>query len=111
MKLFKDISIDETIDNYVVYKKTELEKLKDNIQKLINENEQLRAENKLLKSELKNCSQNKNEHKAGRKNKFNNEQIQEIIKLKSQGKSIRQISREYNCSIGLVHKLINRHMM
>ena len=51
--------------------------------------------------------QNKNEHKAGRQNKFNNEQIQEIRNLKLKGKSIRQIAREYDCSVGLVHKLIN----
>lgn len=49
-----------------------------------------------------------NERHAGRKNKFNKEQEQQIIEARNEGKSIRAIAKEFECSIGLVHKLINK---
>lgn len=85
--------------------KTEIEKLKENILRLIAENDQLRNENKLLKLELEKRSQTK--MNVGRKNKFNNEQIQKIKIASKEGKSIRQIAKDFDCSVGLVHKLIN----
>lgn len=48
-----------------------------------------------------------NERGAGRKNKFNAEQIQQIQEARAEGKSIRSIANEFSCSVGLVHKLIN----
>lgn len=84
---------------------TEIEKLKENILRIIAENDQLRNENKLLKLELEKCSQIK--MNVGRKNKFNNEQIQKIKIANKEGKSIRQIAKDFGCSVGLIHKLIN----
>lgn len=49
-----------------------------------------------------------NERGAGRKNKFNEEQIQQIKEARAEGKSIRAIADQFNCSVGLVHKLINK---
>lgn len=48
-----------------------------------------------------------NERGAGRKSKFNKEQIQQIQLERAKGKSIRVIAEEFGCSVGLVHKLIN----
>lgn len=48
-----------------------------------------------------------NERGAGRKNKFTEEQIKQIQAAREQGKSIRAIAKEFGCSVGLVHKLIN----
>lgn len=50
-----------------------------------------------------------NERGAGRKNKFTDEQIEQIKEARASGKSIRVISEEFDCSVGLVHKLINEH--
>lgn len=44
---------------------------------------------------------------VGRKAKFNQEQILEIKEANKQGKSIRTLAREYNCSVGLIHKVLN----
>lgn len=69
--------------------------------KLFNREE--REEIKRKKEQL----QKHNERGAGRKNKFNTEQIQQIKEARAEGKSIRAIAQEFNCSVGLIHKLIN----
>lgn len=92
---------------------TEFEKLSLYVQELIGENEQLRFENDILRKENKELSSAmrvKNERGAGAKSKFNDEQILEIKRLRATGESIRKIAKEYNCSVGLVHKLINENM-
>lgn len=43
---------------------------------------------------------------AGRKEKFNEEQVHQILEARNQGKSIRAIAEQFECSIGLIHKLI-----
>lgn len=43
---------------------------------------------------------------AGRKEKFNEEQVHQILEAREQGKSIRVIAKEFQCSVGLIHKLI-----
>ena len=50
----------------------------------------------------------KNDRGAGRKEKFTDEQIEQILKARREGKSIRTIAKEFNCSAGLVHKLIKK---
>ena len=57
-----------------------------------------------LEEELKQVK--KNDRGAGRKEKFSNEQIELILKARREGKSMRTIAKEFNCSAGLVHKLI-----
>lgn len=57
-----------------------------------------------LEEELKNVK--KNDRGAGRKEKFTNEQIEQILKARREGKSMRTIAKEFHCSAGLVHKLI-----
>ena len=47
-----------------------------------------------------------NKLNAGRKEKFNKEQVKQILEAREQGKSIREIAKEFKCSVGLIHKLI-----
>lgn len=48
-----------------------------------------------------------NERGAGRKSKFTEIEISKIIDMREQGQSIRQIAKEFDCSVGLIHKIIN----
>ncbi|MGL6184395.1 MAG: Hin recombinase [Clostridium chrysemydis] len=63
-----------------------------------------------LKQQLEKNNENlgvKNVRGAGRKTKFT-EQDKEAIKLyRAQGKTIKEIAGLYECSVGLIHKLIN----
>lgn len=56
-----------------------------------------------LEEELKQVK--RNDRGAGRKEKFDNEQRDQILKGRKEEKSIRTIAQEFNCSAGLVHKL------
>lgn len=47
-----------------------------------------------------------NSRGAGRKPKFTIEQIDKIIKCRQNGDTISAIAQKYNCSTGLVHKLV-----
>ena len=44
---------------------------------------------------------------AGRKAKFTDDQVDEIRRLREDGNTIKEIANRYNCSVGLIHKLIN----
>ena len=46
---------------------------------------------------------------AGRKAKFTDKQIEEIRRLREEGNTIKEIANRYNCSVGLIHKLINEN--
>lgn len=70
----------------------------------MNEFEQLKKENSFLKAEIKRLKS----RGAGRKPKFNLYQISNIKNARNQGKTYKQIAENYNCSIALVHKLINK---
>lgn len=48
-----------------------------------------------------------NERGAGRKARFSESQITEIKMYRFQGKTIKEIAELFNCSVGLIHKLIN----
>ena len=65
----------------------EVEELKQIIQQLINEKH--------------------NERGAGRKERFTENQKQDIKRLRQEGNTISEIAKIYKCSVGLIHKLIN----
>ena len=44
---------------------------------------------------------------AGRKAKFTDKQIEEIRRLREDGNTIKEIAKRYNCSVGLINKIIN----
>lgn len=104
------------IDILLKYHKEELIEIYDKFKMLIDKLEKakwlitgLRAENERLSELNRTRSLIKNERNAGRKNKFDNNKINEILKARQEGKSIRTIAKEFGCSIGLIHKLINEH--
>lgn len=49
----------------------------------------------------------KNERGAGRKNKFDKAQVEQIKELRAQGVSIKNIANEFGCSVGLIHKILS----
>ncbi len=48
-----------------------------------------------------------NECGAGRKQKFNSEEIEQIRRMYAEGHSMREIAKCMGCSVGLIRKLIN----
>ena len=56
---------------------------------------------------LKKNSLMHNARGAGRKAKFTDDQVDEIRRLREDGNTIKEIANRYNCSVGLIHKLIN----
>lgn len=46
---------------------------------------------------------------AGRRARFSDEQVMEIKKLRESGNTIKEIATRFECSIGLIHKLINEN--
>ena len=44
---------------------------------------------------------------AGRRARFTDAQIEEIKKLRENGNTIKEIATRFECSVGLIHKLIN----
>lgn len=85
-----------------------IKKQEKEIQKLKNEIQKLKDENKLLKRNSSGKAiKAHNERGAGRKERFS-EQDKEMMKMyRIQGKTIKEISEMYQCSVGLVHKIIN----
>lgn len=123
-KLSKDTNtrLTEKVDNLINKINT------TNIQELINEKEHYKKlydkyfellekeQNRTneLESIIKDNDIQKlnNEHKynergAGRKPKFTDKERETIKMYRLQGKTIKEIATIYNCSVGLIHKLIN----
>lgn len=82
--------------------------LQAKINELESQIQSLKLENSKLQNKIE-CSTIKNERGAGRKKRFNTDQVNDILKARDEGKSIRSLAKEFNCSIGLIHKLINEH--
>lgn len=73
-------------------------------------NKKIEKYEKLIKrlfNELEKKDKVHNERGAGRKPKFNKEEIEEIQKYRLKGNTIRDIAKEFKCSVGLIHKIIN----
>lgn len=99
--------------------RVEVERLKEENKDLVEHNqpywdieqrawEKVLEENEELKRQLEGSVQKiKNERGAGRKQKFTNAEIQTIKMYRLQGKSYRAIAKMFDCSVGLVHKIIN----
>lgn len=60
-----------------------------------------------LKNEKNSICKIHNERGAGRKSRFTDEQIKEIKQYRTSGKTIKEIAELFNCSVGLIHKIIN----
>lgn len=89
-------------------KKVSIQSLEEeikNLHKLINEKDKriLELEEELLKRPLNKH----NARGAGRKELFSPEEKEIIKAYRLQGKTIKEISELYKCSVGVIHKLIN----
>ncbi len=109
-----DTSKKESRDNKTY--ELEIEALKKKITCLNDVIARLEARNNRLEQEvnkykdlddLKKNSLIHNARGAGRKAKFTDKQIDEIRRLREDGNIIKEIANRYNCSVGLIHKLIN----
>ena len=56
---------------------------------------------------IKKNSFKHNARGAGRKSRFTDAQIEEIKSLREDGNTIKEIATRFECSVGLIHKLIN----
>lgn len=71
-------------------------------------NEKLFIENQELHKLInENSKKIKNERGAGRKAKFTDEEIAMIQMYRFQGKKLQEIADMFECSIGLIHKIIH----
>ncbi|MCR2013747.1 hypothetical protein NSB31_29235 [Bacillus cereus] len=82
----------------------------------MNEIQKLKDENKSLKSviqKLKNENKKSKSNNVGSDKRVHNErgasdQEKEMMRMyRIQGKKLREIAEMYNCSVGLIHKIIN----
>ena len=93
------------------------------IEKLEKENFELKLINEELKKELDKYkkegleykiklnnseSKKRNERNAGRKSKLKDNEIEAIRMYRLQGKTIKEISELFGCSVGLIHKTLNQ---
>lgn len=60
-------------------------------------------------NQLKKNSLMHNARGAGRKSKFSDAQVDEIRRLREDGSTIKEIASRFECSVGLIHKLINEN--
>lgn len=78
--------------------------LREEIKKLQKENKELKKNN----IQKLNNEKIHNERGAGRKARFTDTEIETIRMYRLQGKTIKEIAEMFNCSVGLIHKLINK---
>lgn len=83
----------------------QVSQLADRNLKFIEENKQLKVS--IIGFQKLNDEKKHNNRGAGRKSKFTDEEKAMIKMYRFQGKTIKEISEMYNCSVGLIHKLIN----
>lgn len=110
-KLIKIItSLEEQLHKSAYYKEgsyaIEAVKRGQIIAKQEKEIQELKKEIQKLKSENRNITTH-NERGAGRKSRFSEEEKEKMKMFRSEGKTIKEIADIYNCSVGLIHKIIN----
>lgn len=96
LKAYNQVYLSE-IERY----KAEIKELEDEIQKLKIEIYTRDIEEK------KRIENSHNSRGAGRKARFTDEEKETMKMYKIQGLTIKQIAKMYECSVGLVHKIIN----
>ena len=95
--------------NKLKAKNRKLELNSEVLKEVLKEVKQLKIENEELKNSCIKPIITKvhNERGAGRKSKFKDADIKQIKEYRSAGKTIKEISIIYGCSVGLIHKLIS----
>ena len=108
------VDIDAIKNNITILSK-KIDCLNDIIARLEARNNRLEQEVNKYKDFKRNLDDLKkgvlihNARGAGRKAKFTDKQIEEIRRLREDGNTIKEIANRYNCSVGLIHKLINEN--
>ena len=87
------------VDNYEL----EIKRLNDYVQKLKSENEKL----KKMIVDCAKYTERLSNRGAGRKKKFDDQEREMIRMYRIQGMTIREIADRFECSVGIVHKIIN----
>lgn len=83
--------------------KDEYNKLLEQYNKVVNENEDLKARLKILEDNNKKLTAIINTtHAGGRPKKFEDSLLDEIIKYRKQGESYRQLAKRFNCSVSYI---------
>lgn len=99
----KDLELKLKVSNDSINhnRKMFLEEVKKN-DDLIKEIQKLNNENEVTKKVH-------NQRGAGRKPRFTDKQKKEIKEKRENGHTIKEIAKEFKCSVGLIHKLINEN--
>lgn len=87
--------------------KKEVRELNSQVNKLKEERYELMQKVAILEVGVQKI---KNERGAGRKKKYDDKQIAKILEARKENKSMRAIAKEFNCSLGLVQKIISEHI-
>lgn len=77
------------------------------ISKLVKEIEVLKNSNRNTNNS--EVQETKNSRGAGRKSKFTEQEKQTIKMYRIQGKTIREIATMFECSVGVIHKVVNEN--
>ena len=78
------------------------------LNELQKENNKLKLENLALKKKIAELEANTiNNSSGGRPEKFTKQEKETMKMYRLQGKSIRKIAELFECSVGLVHKIVN----
>ena len=99
-KIGELMDIDDAREIDIVHKARSLRNADKELEELRKENEKLKLELEESKSKRKN---------AGRKAKFTEQEIVTMQMYQMQGKSMREIAKIFECSVGTVHKCIGEH--
>ena len=91
--------------------------IKTLVDQISSQNEILKSNDKLIDTQKKYIEMLKesksiieerhNERGAGRKKKFSIQEKETIKVMRLRGDTIRSIAEQFNCSVGLIHKLIH----
>ncbi len=83
----------------------EIKSLKNSL--YISEQKMRELEEEIKSLKVNNKENIKNERGAGRKSKFTDEEKETIRMYRLQGKTMQYIADMFDCSVGLVHKIVN----
>lgn len=100
------------LNRLLIHEEKEMNKVEDLLQKYRSDKNEAEEVAK-LKEEIRRLQEEQQKLKgsnprgAGRKNKFTAEQIEKIRCDRSEGLTIAELAAKYECSVGLMHKLVH----
>lgn len=99
---------ENTVQKRIYLLEKQIDEYKEMVHLLKWEVSKKELENESLKGIIANIKKGQidNSRGAGRKKKFTKAQVEEILKVRESGATIQQIADSYECSTGLIHKII-----